>query len=269
MPSWRLAPFLCALLLAPAMLAIPGGTALRAQDADAREPSQTDLSQAGSASTDPSPAQAATALAADYQLTNADGDQVCAMSLSARRRGGQTADGGPLFDLSFDRQACAATILFSPDIAAWTPASGNSIQLLRGDGSLVAEFTEGIDGTWEALREGDGVYFLVNPRIADAARIQPSDLFGQWDLGRAPGRPACRIRFSDAPMRPSGYRLDPDPNCGLLFGRASTPDRWRLEQGELILENATGARLHFSPNEDDDWIKVPADNRPLFLTRVP
>ncbi|QIB33296.1 AprI/Inh family metalloprotease inhibitor [Ancylobacter pratisalsi] len=240
-----------ALLLGTALVAAGGASGSRAQDV--------------------SPAEAAAGLAAEYQLTNADGDRTCALQLSAKRRSaGENARGGsPMFDLSFDRHACAAAILFSVDIAAWAPAPGNSILLLRGDGGLVAEFTEGINGTWEALREGDGVYFLVNPRLADAAQTQPEDLFGTWDLARTPGRPACRMRLSDVPMRPKAFRLDPDGNCGLLFGRSSVPDRWYLEQGDLILETATGARLVFARREEGDWSKTPEDNRPLFLSPAP
>jgi len=216
---------------------------------------------------DPEAAASAQALAGQYHLTNADGDRVCALTLEARSQSGN--DTSPTFGLDFDKQACAPSILFSPDIAHWSPAPGNAIRLLRADGRLVAEFTEGVDGTWEALREGDGVYFLVNPKLAAAAQILPEQVFGTWDLARTAGRPACRIRFSDAPIRPDAYRLDPDPNCGLLFGRSSIPVRWRIDHGTLSLETTSGARLNFSLDVDGGWTKVPEDGRPLFLSRVP
>ena len=219
---------------------------------------------------------AAQALADAYQLTNADGDHVCPMTLTAQPRKHdpalKTAEAGAtppvMFDISFDKTACGAAILFSVDIASWTPGPGNSIQLNTHDGKLLAEFTEGVGGNWEALREGDGVYFLVNQRIADpASQAQPSEMFGVWDLARTVGRPACRVRFSDAPARPDAFRLDPDAGCNLLFGRFN-PERWRLERGDLVLEAASGAKLRFAPSEEGGWGKVPEDNRPLYLTRA-
>lgn len=230
--------------------------------------------------------EAAKALADIYQLTNADGDRTCALTLLAQprkpdpaRKSAETPKSaapppeGPapptaMFDVAFDRVACGALILFSVDIESWSPGPGNSIQLNTHEGRLLAEFTEGVGGTWETLRESDGVYFMVNQRLADpAAQVQPSELFGVWDLGRAIGRPACRVRFSDAPARPDAYRLDPDAGCNLLFGRFA-PERWRLERGDLILEAASGAKLRFAPSEEGGWGKVPEDSRPLFLTRI-
>ena len=228
----------------------------------------------------PGTTDAAYALADVYQLTNADGDRVCALTLLAQPRKhdparkiaeAPAAGSSPqavVFDITFDKTACGAAILFSVDIASWTPGPGNSIQLNTHEGKLLAEFTEGVGGNWESLREGDGVYFLVNQRIADpASQTQPSELFGVWDLSRTIGRPACRVRFSDAPARPEAYRLDPDAGCNLLFGRFM-PERWRIERGDLVLEAASGAKLRFAPSEEGGWGEVPEDNRPLFLTRV-
>ena len=224
--------------------------------------------------------EAAQALADVYQLTNADGDRVCPLTLLAQPRKhdpalkttepatGSAAQPAVMFDLTIDKTACGAAILFSVDIASWSPGPGNSIQLNTHDGKLLAEFTEGVGGNWESLREGDGVYFLVNQRIANmATQTQPSELFGVWDLGRVVGRPACRIRFSDAPAKPDAFRLDPDAGCNLLFGRFN-PERWRIERGDLVLEAANGAKLRFAPSEEGGWGKVPEDNRPLYLTRV-
>jgi len=217
--------------------------------------------------------EAAQALADTYQLTNADGDHVCPLTLLAQPRKHdpalKTAEPAAVtYDITFDKTACGAMILFSVDIASWSPGPGNSIQLNTHEGKLLAEFTEGVGGNWEALREGDGVYFLVNQRIADpAAQAQPSEMFGVWDLARTIGRPACRVRFSDAPAKPDSFRLDPDAGCNLLFGRFM-PERWRMERGDLVLEAASGAKLRFAPSEEGGWGKVPEDNRPLYLTRA-
>ncbi|MBB3772320.1 hypothetical protein FHS55_002932 [Angulomicrobium tetraedrale] len=220
------------------------------------------------------PAEAAAQLADVYQLTNADGDRICPLTLSVKRakeapRGAAASGAGAAaFAIDFDRPACAATILFSADIASWSPGPGNSIHLLNGAGQLVAEFTEGVGGNWEALREGDGVYFLVNPRLADSAATQPGDLVGLWELAGANGTPACRVQLAEETVKPGMYRLAPDAACAALLGR-TLPDRWRLDGGDLVLETAGGDRVRFASSEDGAWTKVPEDSRPLLLSRAP
>lgn len=218
------------------------------------------------------PAEAAARLADAYQLTNADGDRVCPLMLSPKARGkeppkGAAPAGG--FTVEFDRANCAGKILFSGDIAGWVPGPDNSIRFLSGAGHLVAEFTEGAGGNWEALREGDGVYFLVNPRLADtAAAAQPDDLFGLWELAGSAGTASCRLDFTDQMVKPGVYRLVPDAACAPLLGRAM-PDRWRLDGGDLVLETADGTALRFASSEDGAFAKVPEDTRPLLLSRAP
>ncbi|MCJ8144828.1 protease inhibitor Inh/omp19 family protein [Ancylobacter sp. A5.8] len=212
-------------------------------------------------------------LVGDYQLASADGMRACPIMLSPRDLRARDTDAANfreanIHEATLDRAACAQMIAFSADIAGWSMGPGNAIRLHDARGSLVAEFTEGVGGTWEALRERDGVYFLVNPRLADPVeQARPDDMFGLWDVARAYGRPVCRIRLSDATVRQGAYRLDPDGGCRLLFGRFM-PDRWRIERGDLVLESAAGVALRFASNEEGGFTKVPEDNRPLFLSRV-
>jgi hypothetical protein len=210
-------------------------------------------------------------LAGNYELASADGMRSCPITLTENTRGpaSTVGDKTPLREVTLDRAACGQIIVFSTSIAGWSPGPGHAIRLHDAQGALVAEFTEGVDGTWEALRDRDGVYFLVNPLLAAAAEpAKPTELFGLWNLGRTVGRPACRVRLSDARAQPGAYRLDPDAACHLLFGRFM-PGRWRIERGDLVLESAGGGALRFAPNEEGGWAKVPEDSRPLFLTRVP
>lgn len=210
---------------------------------------------------EPTPAERATALADSYQLTNADGDRVCPIAIGDKPRKGSAT-----FEVSFDKASCAATILFSADIAAWAPGPGDSIRFSSPDGKLVAEFTEGIGGTWEALREGDGVYFLVNPRLADPA-IRPADLAGAWDLAQTPGTPICRVELTDTPEGSDTFRLTLGNVCAASVV-ALAPDRWRLDGGDLWLLTAKGEGLRFARQEDGSWEKVPpGDGEPLVLTR--
>ncbi|HSI41680.1 MAG TPA: AprI/Inh family metalloprotease inhibitor [Xanthobacteraceae bacterium] len=203
---------------------------------------------------------AVTALAGSFKLSNADGDRVCDMVLKP-----EPAAGG--FAVAFDRAACAASIGFAVDVAAWSPGPGDAIRLLGAKGRLVAEFTEGVGGTWEALREGDGVYFLTNPSIGDPSeQAQPADLVGLWEVARTPGRTVCRFTLADTPTDNGAFVLKVEPGCEATLARFA-PVRWRLERGDLVVASAKGDTLRFAPQEDGVWAKVPEGNRPLLLTR--
>ncbi|UOK69181.1 protease inhibitor Inh/omp19 family protein [Ancylobacter polymorphus] len=203
-------------------------------------------------------------LAAEYRLTNADGDRVCLLTLSEKPQG--RARSPARFEVALDRQACAGAILFSVDIASWSPGPGNAIRLQGPDGALVAEFTEGVGGTWEALREGDGVYFLVNPRLADPA-LHAADLVGMWDMAEQAGKPLCRLELTNAEAGGGTFRARLAKGCPARLV-ALAPDRWRLDGGSLVLLTARGEGLRFAAQEDGGWEKVPPDEgTPLLLSR--
>lgn len=205
------------------------------------------------------------ALAADYRLTNADGDRVCPIALSDTPLS-RTRAAPERFALTLDRAACASAILFSVDIASWAPGPGRAIRLHGPDGALVAEFTEGVGGTWEALREGDGVYFLVNPRLADPG-LHAGDLVGAWDIAETAGQPLCRLELTDTDAGGGTFRARLMPDCPARFV-ALAPDRWRLDSGSLVLLTARGEGLRFAAQEDGGWEKVPPEEgTPLLLSR--
>lgn len=209
----------------------------------------------------PDPALAQT-LAAAYQLTNADGDRVCPIVL-------KPDPAGAAFAVAFDKPACAEAIAFSVNVSAWTPGPGDSIRLLGSKGALVIEFTEGLAGTWEGLREEDGVYFLNNPALADPSKqVQAADLFGDWDAARADGKPICRLVFGEEPVAEGSYKLTLGSGCDASVTRFG-PVAWRIERGDLTLLSAKGDKLRFAAQEDGAWAKVPEGARPLMLTRPP
>ncbi|MBS7545327.1 AprI/Inh family metalloprotease inhibitor [Ancylobacter oerskovii] len=240
-----------------------GATAplLHAQEATTRESPESAVPE--------TPAQVARRLAEAYQLTNADGDRICHLTLAGKAVRPPAGVGHPLFALSLDRAACAEQIAFAADIASWSPGPGDAIRLHAPSGRLVAEFTEGAGGAWEALRERDGVYFLINPRLAQAApTARPADLFGLWRLSRAPDAPFCTVMFGEQPFGDGDYPLAPDAACAALFGTVS-PERWRLEAGDLLLLGDKGEPLRFAAQEDGSWLKVPEDRATLMLSRSP
>jgi len=253
----------------------PRGLALATAVALACMPMDRPRAQQAAPEVDPGPTaplpqtpdEAAAQLAGAYHLTNADGDRTCTLTLSGKRERAKDPAHAASFAVAFDRPACAAQILFSADIAFWSPGPANAIRLYSGEGRLTAEFTEGVGGTWEALRETDGVYFLVNPRIAEPP-AQPADVVGAWELTRNGVTARCRIDFLDMPAPADAFRLSPETACAPLLGR-TLPVRWRLDRGDLVLETASGGQLRFATSEDGGWTKVPEEARPLLLNRAP
>ncbi|MBS7540051.1 AprI/Inh family metalloprotease inhibitor [Ancylobacter lacus] len=210
-----------------------------------------------------SAAEAVAALAGRYRITNADGDRACPLVLTTTPATG----GGGRYGVELDQPACTQAILFTADIFGWRPGAGNSILLETRQGRLIAEFTEGVAGTWEALRENDGVYFLVNPALAEPSRVpEPAELAGPWSLGRADGGPACRVELKPEPDSAGRLPAVAEPACAPLFGRFALQS-WRLDGLDLLLLPASGPPLRFVAQEEGGWAKMPAGSRPLVLTR--
>jgi len=211
------------------------------------------------------------ALVADYELTNADSSLKCPMTLEPRPTGSGLA-------LVFDRKQCVPLFGFLSEVSAWLPGIAGAILFLAPDGRTVAEFTEGVGGVYEAIRENDGVYFLANLQFVDPSeRVQITDLFGEWMLSqpesepsaaktaKAPPRP-CTIRFTDDVAGDQLFHLRVPPSCDVNLLPPGFR-HWQLERGDIVLRNEDGESLRFERGEDGRWNKVPEKPRPLVLSR--
>ena len=200
------------------------------------------------------------ALAANYELANADGDRKCKIALDQK-------PAGSAFTLVYDRPACTKLFGFLAEVAAWTPGPAGSIKFVRANGRLVAEFTEGVGGVYEAIREGDAVYFLANLQFVDPKEFaQPEDLVGNWNIARPTGTAVCQLVFTDQPSDDEGFKLSVQPGCDATILRFD-PASWRLERGDVVLQSKQGERLRFGKQEGGDWAKVPELPRPLVMKR--
>jgi len=220
------------------------------------------LTQAAAAQQTPSPAVDPAdlrALSANYELSNADGDRKCPMTLDQKPV-------GPGFTLVYDRPACMKLFGFLEEVVAWRPGPAGSIRFVRQDSRTVAEFTEGVGGEYEAIREGDAVYFLANLQFVDPKELaQPAELVGDWNVSRPGGAPICRLHFSDQPSKDEGYLLQVEPGCDPSI--ADFGASWRLDRGDVVLQSAAGDKLRFGKQEGGDWAKVPERPGPLVMTR--
>ncbi|QTL03533.1 AprI/Inh family metalloprotease inhibitor [Aquabacter sp. L1I39] len=214
------------------------------------------------AKVDPALQAAAQKVAGPFLLSSADGMRTCAVTLRADPAPGPA----PAFLLGLDAGACTA-IAFAPQLSAWTPDPSGAVRLLDGQGRLVAEFTEATGGSYEALREGDGVYFLAPPAAQSGIEVSVEEMTGDWDLARTAGKPICRWTLSADPAAGGSRAVRVAPGCDAGLAQFA-PVGWRIEGGNVLVESGSGATtLRFARQEDGSWAKVPERGRPLLLLR--
>lgn len=198
-------------------------------------------------------------LAGPFRLASADGERGCDLTLALQPAGAGLA-------VTLDRAACAA-IAFSAQVSAWVPDPSGAIRLLNEHGRAVAEFTEATGGSFEALREGDGVYFLAPPSASDGIPATAEEVMGEWLLSRQAGVPVCRWTLSDAHAARGGYLLQVAPDCDDSLARFG-PATWELSGGNILVRGvAEGPTIRFARQEDGTWARVPERGRPLLMTR--
>ncbi|WP_188584235.1 protease inhibitor Inh/omp19 family protein [Azorhizobium oxalatiphilum] len=197
--------------------------------------------------------------AGSLMLASADGERNCPVEL-------KTAVAASGFALSFGTGGCPA-VPFTAQVAGWLPDASGSIVMVSAQGRQVAEFTEGAGGAYEALREGDGVYFLAPPAALQEDMARPEEMLGTWDLSRTAGTPLCRWVFGEGAAAKGGFSVTVMPGCdSALAGFA--PTSWRLEGGNVLVSSGSGAStLRFARQEDGGWAKVPERGRPLLMSR--
>jgi hypothetical protein len=143
--------------------------------------------------------------------------------------------------------------------------------MIAPDGRIVSEFTEGVGGVYEAIRENDGVYFFANLQFVDPAeRVQTSDLIGTWNLSRIdnPKDPpkTCAVTLTDEVAGDQLYNLRVLPQCDAAIVQAGM-ESWQLERGDIVLRARNGEALRFEKSDANNWIKVPEKPRPMTLSR--
>lgn len=203
-------------------------------------------------------------LAASYELSNADATLKCTITL-------ETKPAGRGLFLAYDRAVCNPRFGFLGEITAWVPGIAGAILLIAPDGRTVTEFTEGVGGVYEAIRENDGVYFFANLQFVDPSeRVQTADLIGVWNLSRIdnPKDPAknCAITLTDEVAGDQLFNLRVLPQCDAAIVQAGL-ETWQLERGDIVLRTRRGEALRFEKNEGNTWVKVPEKPRPMTLTR--
>lgn len=205
----------------------------------------------------------ARALASNYQLADALGERKCPITLEARVA-------SPGFAMTFDRAACSKAFAHLTDVAAWQPAPAGGINFVDAKGVAITEFSEGVGGVYEAIRDSDGVYFLTNLRIADTPETQPADLLGNWSLARPGGPTICMIALTNEAAGEGRFTLRIMPGCDSAI-IAFAPVSWQLSSGDILLFSKSGSLIRLGRNEEGIWSRLPDQfqprPRPLLMMR--
>jgi hypothetical protein len=199
-------------------------------------------------------------LASNYELTNADATLRCPVALDVK-------PAGRGLQLSFDRDVCDSRFGFLGEVRAWVPGIAGAILMIAADGRIVTEFTEGVGGVYEAIRENDGVYFFANQQFVDPSeRVQIADMYGDWIISRPDGPEICRITLTEKVAGDELLALQIHPECDATIVQAGL-SAWQLQRGDVVLRSENDALLRFERNEEKVWMKIPEKPQPLILSR--
>jgi hypothetical protein len=198
------------------------------------------------------------ALVGAWEISNADHDKTCAVTL-----GLENAAGG--FRLDFNRTACGADFPPLREAGAWTLIGDNVIQVLNPKGKVLYEFTEVEGGIYESLRPGQPLTFLQNAAAAAPPPKTTAEMTGEWNVVRGASAPICALTLSLQPAGKDELSLKVGAGCDpavLSFG----PVSWHMEHGELVLKSARGPAWRFE-EDDGTWQRVPEGTDPIMLVR--
>jgi hypothetical protein len=203
------------------------------------------------------PSDAAKALVGAWEMSNAERDKVCTLTLK-----GDPGQGG--FKLEPGRN-CATVFPVAREMATWTLSATDVLRLLDARGKPLLEFSEVESGMYEGERPGEGLYFLQS--VAAAAAVKTADqMFGEWAVTRGAGKPICGITLTNTAAGQDSYMLRVKPGCDALVTRFN-PLSWKVERGELILEAARGQAWRFEESDSTTWQRVPAPADPILLVK--
>lgn len=203
------------------------------------------------------PSDAVKDLAGAWEMSNADRDATCTLTLRA-----DPTPGG--FKLDFDKTACGAGFPPMKDVTAWSLAN-DAIRLTDARGRLAFEFTEVEDGMYESLRAGQPLTFLQSAAVAQAAVRTVEQTSGDWNVVRSAGTPICTLTLSATAAGGGDLTLQVKPGCDAAVTRFG-PATWQMDHGELVLKSARGQVWRFE-DANGAWQRVPAEADPLLLMR--
>jgi hypothetical protein len=200
------------------------------------------------------PSDEAKEMAGAWEISNADRDKICTVTLAAEPvRGGKK--------LQFD-SACAEAFEVTKAVAAWR-LDKNGLHFVDSRGRALIDLDEVEKGIFEGVRPGEGRYF-VQSLAAVRTETTPEQVLGEWQVSRGTEEPICVMMLS-ATRVTENFALELKPGCGALVAEFG-PTAWNMDRGELVIYSAKGA-WRFEEAGEIAWRRVPEGNDPLWLVR--
>jgi hypothetical protein len=200
------------------------------------------------------PSDEAKEMAGVWEISNADRDKLCTVTLVA-----QAVRGG--MKLTFD-PACAEAFELTKEVAAWR-LDQEGLHFVDSRGRALLHLDEVEKGIFEGMRPGEGRYF-VQSLAAVRAEATPDQVFGEWQVSSGTEEPICVIKLSKTPVA-ENFSLELKPGCGALV-TGFAPTGWNMERGELVIVSAKG-NWRFEEAGEIAWRRVPEGTDPLWLVR--
>ena len=198
------------------------------------------------------------ALAGSYEMSNADRDRTCMLTLKA--------DSGPGgFKLEFDRTACAAAFPPLKDVAAWT-LFNDAIRLTDAQGQDRVRVPRGRRRHVRiAARRAAADVPAERGRVPRKRCAPTSRPSGDWNVVRSAGTPICSLTLTTNPAGSGDFAVQVKPGCDAAITRFG-PTLWQMDRGELLLKSARGQVWRFE-DANGAWQRVPTDRDPVMLIR--
>jgi hypothetical protein len=197
--------------------------------------------------------EAAKSVAGAWEISNAERDRSCAVTLRSGARA----------TVAWDAK-CAEAFPFSRGVVSWSVGAHDTIMLMDAGGKLVIELSEVEGGLYEGERPGEGLVFLQS---AAATERKPEELAGEWSFMRAAGnKPLCRVTLTTTPAAQDGFAVAVRPGCDALITRFR-PVAWRYDRGQIVLVPAQGEVWRFEESEPAIWNRIPEQRQPLRLVK--
>jgi len=209
----------------------------------------------GQAAAVPEPVRA---LAGAWEMSNADRDRTCTVSLRAVRA-------GPGFALQWEPK-CAEMFPFSTSATAWQISPRDALQFLNAGGSVLMELTEVEGGLYEGERRGQGLVFLQSMASRAGEERTPEQLAGDWGFMAATGKLLCRIALAATQTETGTLALSVQPGCDAAIARFA-PVAWQIDRGQLVLLSRRGDAWRFEEVDALSWRRIPAGRQPLTLVK--
>jgi hypothetical protein len=200
--------------------------------------------------------EAARTVVGAWELSNAERDRRCTVTLKAGAAGAG-------FELEWDQQ-CNELFPFTREAVSWRIGAREALQFLNAQGQPALEMSEVEGGLYEGERPGQGLLFLQKGERGEERKAE--GLFGDWTIIRGSGRPLCQLTLSGAAAVQDAFALALKPGCDASIVRFA-PIAWRLERGELVLVPARGESWRFEEIDAATWRRIPPGRQPLQLVR--